>query len=87
MYYEQKQAMEPVEVIAHFHNLQIDLLKFKWKGRTYKVDRVPNKWKINDSKDIISHFIVVCTESELLCELSFNHSDMKWEMVQWERLS
>ncbi|RPI16518.1 MAG: hypothetical protein EHM58_11770 [Ignavibacteriae bacterium] len=86
MYYEQKQAMESVEVIAHFHNLQIDIIKFKWKNKTYKVDHVANKWKINDGKDIVSHFIAICKDSELLCELSFNHSDMKWEIIQWDNL-
>jgi hypothetical protein len=87
MYYEQKQAFEPVEVIAYFHNLQIDIIKFKWNEKTYKVDQVSNRWKINDGTDIVTHFIAICAESDLLCELAFNHTDMKWVLVQYDNLA
>jgi hypothetical protein len=87
MYYEQKKAMEPVEVIAHFHNLEINIIKFKWNNKVYKVDQITNKWKIPDGIGVRTHFIVICKESEIICELSFNPADMKWEIIQYDALN
>jgi hypothetical protein len=87
MYYEQKKALEPVDVIAHFHNLEIDIIKFKWNSKVYKVDQVTNRWKIPDGAGFRTHFIVICKENEMICELSFNHTDMKWEIIQYDTLN
>ncbi len=87
MYYEQKKAFEPVEVIAHFHNLEITLLKFKWNNVTYKIDEVTNKWKIPDGTGFRTHFIAICKDKEMICELSFNHTDLKWELIQHDTLN
>lgn len=87
MYYEQNKVLEQVEVIAYFHNLEIDILKFKWNGKVYKVDQVTNKWKIPDGLGFITHFIVLSKDNELVCELSFSHTDLKWELIQYDTLN
>ena len=46
MTYIQNQVFQPVEVIAHFHDLKVDILKFKWNHQVYKVDYITNSWKI-----------------------------------------
>ena len=84
--YLQTQVHEPVEVIAHFHNLKIDILKFKWNNQVYKVDRVTNRWKISNGDGFLTRFLVICEKQEVICELSFNNIDMKWELVQYDNL-
>ena len=87
MYYEQKKALEPVDVIVHFHNLEIEIVKFKWNNRVYKVDQVTNKWKIPNGTGFKIHFIAICKDDEMICELSFNPADMKWEIIQYDVLN
>ena len=84
--YLQTQVHEPVEVIAHFHNLKIDVVKFKWNDEVYKVDRVTSTWKVPNGEGFFTRFIVVCEEKGVLCELSFNNTDMKWELLQYDHL-
>ncbi len=87
MYYEQKKVLEAVEVIAHFHNLEIDIVKFKWNNNVFKVDQITNRWKVPDGAGVRTHFIVICKASEMICELSLNHTDLKWEIVQYDVLN
>lgn len=87
MYYEQKKALEPVDVIVHFHNLEIEIVKFKWNNRVYKVDQITNKWKIPNGTGFKIHFIAICKDDEMICELSFNPMDMKWEIIQYDVLN
>jgi hypothetical protein len=87
MYYEQKKALEPVDVIVHFHNLEIEIIKFKWNNRVYKVDQITNKWKIPNGTGFKIHFIAICKDDEMICELSFNPTDMKWEIIQYDVLN
>jgi hypothetical protein len=87
MYYEQKKALEPVDVIVHFHNLEIEIVKFKWNSRVYKVDQITNKWKIPNGTGFKIHFIAICKDDEMICELSFNPMDMKWEIIQYDVLN
>lgn len=80
------QVSQPVEVIAYFHNLKIEIIKFKWKNSIYKVTQVVSKWKILSGNSYEYHFTVICKEQGVLCELSFNLNDFKWELVQLENL-
>ncbi len=81
------QVFEAVEVIAHFNNLKIQIIKFKWKGSVYKVTEMLQSWKIPSREGFITHYIVTCKENDLLCELSFSNTDMKWELVRYDNLS
>ncbi|MFI5145131.1 MAG: hypothetical protein ACHQJ4_05995 [Ignavibacteria bacterium] len=86
MMYTQNEVFEPVEVIAHFHNLKIEILRFKWKNDIFKVNEILNIWKIPYGESFNTHFIAVCKDSDMICELSFNHTDMKWELIQYDSL-
>ena len=81
------QVFEAVEVIAHFNNLKIQILKFKWKDSVYKVTEMLQSWKIPEGHGFVTHYIVTCQENDLLCELSFSNIDMKWELVRYDNLS
>lgn len=85
--YTQNQVFEQVEVIAYFHNLEIEIVRFKWNNKVYKVTQMMNSWRIPDGDGFSTHFVVLCKENDLLCELSFNHSELKWELVQYDSLN
>ena len=85
--YSQEQVFKPIEVIAHFHNMKVNIRRFKWEDRVYKVDHVANVWRIPDNEEgFISHYSVVCHDAGIICELSFFHKSMKWEIVQYDTL-
>jgi hypothetical protein len=81
------QVFEPVEVIVHFNKLKIQIIRFKWNGSVYKVTEMLQSWKIPAREGFVIHYVVICKDKDLLCELSFNNTDMKWELVRYDNLS
>ncbi len=79
-------VLEPVEVIAHFDKLKIKIIKFKWGSTVFNVSEMLRSWKVPQGEGFIIHYIVTCKQKDLLCELSFNTLDMKWELVQFKTL-
>ena len=87
MAYTQNQVYKPVEVISHFINSQVNILKFKWDNRVYKVSRIANVWRLPDNEEgFKSHFTVICEDDAIICELSYYHKCLKWEIVQYDSL-
>jgi len=83
----QNQVYKPIEVISHFGNTKVNILRFKWDNRTYIVDRIANSWRIPDNEEgFKSHFTVICEDSGIICEIAFYHKSMKWEIVQYDNL-
>lgn len=78
--------LEPVEVIAHFDKLKIKIVRFKWNGTVFNVSEMLRSWKVPEGNGFIMHYIVVCKQKDLLCELSYNNMDMKWELVQYNEM-
>ena len=81
------EVFEPVEVIAHFNKMKIEIVKFKWNGGIYKVTEMLQSWKIPSREGFIMHYIVTCKDKDLLCELSFSNTDMKWELVRYDNIT
>ncbi|MDZ4712126.1 MAG: hypothetical protein SGI89_07335 [bacterium] len=80
------QVFEPVEVIVHFNRLKIVILRFKWNDEVYKVTEMLQSWKIPAREGFVTHYVVICKDRNLLCELSFNNTDLKWELVKHDLL-
>ena len=87
MTYYQNLVLEPVEVIAHFDPPGVIIIRFKWKGKVYKVNDMPNVWKVKNGDDVKTHYTVICRENDMIAELSFSHKDLKWELVQYDSLN
>jgi plasmid rolling circle replication initiator protein Rep len=81
------EVFEPVEVIAHFKNLKIEILRFKWNGSVYKISEMLQSWKIPNGEGFNTHYVVTCKDKDLLCELSFCNTDMKWELVRYDSIA
>lgn len=87
MTYTQNLVFQNIEVIAHFKELDIIIIKFRWNNTVYKVTKTPNKWKIKDGEDSKTHFSVICENEGIIAELCYHHKDFKWELVQYDSLS
>ena len=80
------QIFETIEVIAHFHNMKVEILRFKWKNNIYNVSALNSRWKIPAGNGYIFHYTVYCKKQNVICELAYNMDDFKWELVQLENL-
>ncbi len=87
MAYTQNQIYKPIEVILHFHNSTVDILKFKWDKQIYKVSKIANIWRLPDNEEgFKTHYTVICENEGIICELSFYHKSLKWEIIQYDNL-
>ena len=83
-----EKIFEPVEAIVHFNNMKFNILRFKWNEKVYKVTEMLQSWDIPAGDNFSTHFVVICGEQDMLCELSMTVKDRKWkwELVQWDSL-
>ncbi|HWQ81100.1 MAG TPA: hypothetical protein VN514_02425 [Ignavibacteria bacterium] len=80
----ENQIFEPIDVIAFFHNLKVEIVKFKWKNDVYNVSRVNSTWKVPTGEAFEYHFSVICEKQKVVCELAYNLNDFKWQLIQYE---
>jgi len=80
------QVFETVEVIGYFHNLKFEIIKFKWRNSIYNVSEMNAYWKTPQGNNFVQHYSVICGRQNVICELSFNPADFKWELVQYDSI-
>lgn len=80
-------VFEPVDVIVYYSGLHPSIVKFKWRGRVYKVTEMLQSWKIPVRAGFEHHYVITCRDSDLLCELSFSNMDFKWLIVRYDNLT
>lgn len=80
----QNQVFEPVQVIAHFHGLHIEIIRFKWKKSVFNVSKVNSTWKVPSGNGYVYHYSVICEKQNVICELAFDMGSFKWELVQYD---
>jgi hypothetical protein len=73
---------ERIEVIAYFHNLNLEILRFKWKDDIFNVSKINSHWRIPSGNGYEYHYTVTCFRQCVVCEISFNLNDFQWELVQ-----
>ncbi|HEX2786615.1 MAG TPA: hypothetical protein VHP32_01830 [Ignavibacteria bacterium] len=80
-----KPENEPVKVVAYF-DTKIKILKFKFGNTVYKVSEQISYWKEMKGENKFSYYTLKCAEQNFLCELQFNHTDLKWVLIHWDIL-
>ncbi|MDH4222510.1 MAG: hypothetical protein OEV55_03105 [candidate division Zixibacteria bacterium] len=70
---------EKIEVLALFQQGKILPLRFKWKGRTYRISRLENKWKSDSGEKYIWNFSVSDSASNLF-HLTYNEEQHTWKL-------
>jgi hypothetical protein len=68
---------EQIEVLALFQKGEILPLRFRWKGKTYKIIRVESKWKSDSGEKNCWHFSVSDPASNLF-QLSYSEEYHSW---------
>lgn len=80
-------VFEPISVIVSFTNRRVNIHRFKWKNTLYHVSDTVSTWLDKDGKSYVTHFTVSCKRENTICEISFNHNDFEWKLVQYELIS
>lgn len=72
-------AHEPIEVITYFDGKKMRPLRFRWRGRAYRVTRVNGVWSDIKGRLKEYHFHVATKESGSF-ELIYNNIDFSWKV-------
>ena len=70
---------ETIEVIALFDKGKLRPLKFRWKGRVFKIERVNGGWKSDQGEHRFHHFSVMSDGPDVY-EISYNPDRFSWEI-------
>ena len=70
---------EPVEVIALFRQGKLAPLKFRWRERVYRVNRINGSWNRQEGRSRLFHFAVMSDSTDIY-ELSYNESSQNWRI-------
>jgi len=71
----------PIEIITFFEHGKLHPLRFKWKGKVYKISRVNSSWIIRQGVERSFHFSVDAGTSDCF-EIVFNVSDLNWRLAR-----
>lgn len=70
---------DPIEVIVLFRGGKIRPVKFRWKDRVYKIERVNGGWVSDEGKNRFYHYSVM-TEGPDVYEISYNSDRFSWRI-------
>ena len=70
---------ESIEVIALFRKGELLPLRFRWKGRVYRVNRINGGWRTDEGTARFHHFAVMTGGTDVY-ELSYNESTHDWKI-------
>lgn len=68
---------EPVEMVSFFREGAVIPCRFRWRTKTYRVDRVSSSWESRIGAYRHHHFLVRTTDDDVY-ELHFDTFTLKW---------
>jgi hypothetical protein len=70
---------DPIEVIAVFRAGKMRPLKFRWRDRVYKIERINGGWMSDQGKTRFYHYSVM-SDSPDVYEISYNPDRFSWNI-------
>jgi hypothetical protein len=71
---------EPIRVCAFFRRGRISPLWFEWKGRSYRVEEIRNRWATSEGVGRCYHFAVTVDGCADLYEIFLRSETMGWHL-------
>lgn len=81
MGFELLELNEPVEVLTHFDAGRVRPLRFRWRGRIYRVEKVNGTWSRAKGGEREHHFAITA-DNEDSFELVFDTTDFRWRVTR-----
>ncbi|MFQ6114804.1 MAG: hypothetical protein ACE5NG_12110 [bacterium] len=76
-----EEIFDPIEVITFFEHGKLHPLRFKWKGKVYKITRVNGFWSVQEGLSRQYHFSVTADSPDCF-ELIFDTADFNWQLAR-----
>jgi len=76
-----EEVNEPIDVVTVFRHGAMAPVKFRWAGRTYRVERVAYRWVSREGAHPIYHFCVL-TADDQTCEIELHTRNMRWTIAR-----
>jgi hypothetical protein len=76
-----QEVEEPIDVIAVFEKGRMRPLRFRWKNRVYKIQKVTGDWHSDVGRYRLRHFAVVDQAANYF-QLSFDQYDAAWSLTK-----
>lgn len=71
----------PIEVLSLFRDGRIRPLRFRWRGRVYKVQRVSGEWVRQEGVGRV-HYFSVLAENRDCFELAYEVGHSRWRICR-----
>ena len=68
---------DKLEMIALFRDGRIQPLKFKWRSRVYKIQRVNGEWVSDEGQTRLYHYSIMTSGPDVY-ELTYNSGTRGW---------
>lgn len=68
-----------IEMIALFRDGRIQPLKFRWRDRVYRVQRVNGEWVSDEGQTRLYHYSVMTSGPDVY-ELTYNSGTRGWQL-------
>ncbi|MBC8204491.1 hypothetical protein ISS30_04185 [bacterium] len=70
---------DPIEVIALFSAGKLQPIKFRWRGRVYKIQRVNGRWESDEGRIRLHHYSVMADSPDVY-EITYNPDRFIWKL-------
>lgn len=77
---------EQVDVIVKYKGANVEIIKFRRGQTEYNVSKVGNIWIERKGGNVVTHYPFICDRQRISGELSHNHIENKWMLVQFDIL-
>jgi len=71
---------EPISVLTIFSGGRVDPLRFRWSGRTYRIEKVNGRWTDRGGDGYSLHYSVQAGEETY--HIHFSSSEVQWWLDQ-----
>jgi hypothetical protein len=70
---------EAIEVIALFRAGRLSPIKFRWRDKVYRVNRINGNWMVEEGAVRFHHFAVMCDGPDVY-DLAYNSRSFNWKL-------
>jgi len=70
---------DAIEVIAYFKGGKMQPVKFRWKNRVHRIERVNGGWRSEQGRERIQHYSVMCGGPDVF-EISCSMENFTWRI-------
>jgi hypothetical protein len=72
---------DPVDVLTVFVEGRMEPLRFRWRGRVFRVKKITGRWNRREGKTVLSYFAIEGVGAETF-ELCYDPRGTRWILAR-----